>query len=136
MHVTNAVRWDISKEIVSMMEISPLKTNRPKADIHPWTPMILWWEKWMTNLVATTPITAKAMKNMYAELNRQKGLKRTYQKKYKDLQAIVTIAEHNVSLQQPTVVISTKAKANPKALKVASEGKARNLMVKGKVQSP
>ena len=35
-------------------------------------------EKWMTNLVATTPITAKAMKSLYAELNRQKDLKRTY----------------------------------------------------------
>ena len=34
--------------------------------------------KLMTNLVATTPITAKAMKNLYAELNRQKHLKRTY----------------------------------------------------------
>ena len=32
-------------------------------------------EKWMTNLVATMPITAKAMKNLYAELNRQKDLK-------------------------------------------------------------
>ena len=32
----------------------------------------------MTNLVATTPITAKAMKSLYAELNRQKDLKRTY----------------------------------------------------------
>ena len=31
--------------------------------------------KWMTNLVATTPITAKTMKNLYAELNRQKDLK-------------------------------------------------------------
>ena len=30
--------------------------------------------KWMTNLVATTPITAKAMKSLYAELNRQKTL--------------------------------------------------------------
>ena len=30
--------------------------------------------KWMINLVATTPITAKAMKSLYAELNRQKGL--------------------------------------------------------------
>ena len=29
----------------------------------------------MTNLVATTPITEKAMKNLYAELNRQKDLK-------------------------------------------------------------
>ena len=34
--------------------------------------------KWMTNLVATTPITTKAMKSLYAELNRQKDLKRTY----------------------------------------------------------
>ena len=34
--------------------------------------------KWMTNLVATTPITAKVMKNLYAKLNRQKDLKRTY----------------------------------------------------------
>ena len=34
--------------------------------------------KWMTTLVATTPITAKAMKSLYAELNRQKDLKRTY----------------------------------------------------------
>ena len=34
--------------------------------------------KWMTNLVATTPITAKAMKSLYAKLNRQKYLKRTY----------------------------------------------------------
>ena len=39
--------------------------------------------KWMTNLVATTPITAKAMKSLYAELNRQKDLKRTYRRRYK-----------------------------------------------------
>ena len=32
--------------------------------------------KWMTNLVATTPITAKTMKSLYAELNRQKDLKK------------------------------------------------------------
>ena len=31
--------------------------------------------KWMTNLVATTPIKVKAMKNLCAELNRQKDLK-------------------------------------------------------------
>ena len=34
--------------------------------------------KWMTNLVATHTITAKAMKSLYAKLNRQKDLKRTY----------------------------------------------------------
>ena len=47
--------------------------------------------KWMTNLVATTPITAKVMKNLYTKLNRQKELKRTYRRRYKDLQAVVTM---------------------------------------------
>ena len=46
----------------------------------------------MTNLVATTSITAKAMKNLYVELDRQKDLKQTYRKKYKDLQAVVSTA--------------------------------------------
>ena len=46
--------------------------------------------KWMTNLVATTPIMAKAMKSLYAKLNRQKDLKWSYKRKYKDLQAMVT----------------------------------------------
>ena len=64
----------------------------------------------MTNLVATTPITAKAMKNLYAELNKQKDLKRTYHKKYKDLQAVVTTAEQSVTVQQPTAVTGTKVK--------------------------
>ena len=34
--------------------------------------------KWMTNLVATTPITAKAMQSLHVEFNRQKEHKRTY----------------------------------------------------------
>ena len=75
--------------------------------------------KSMTNLVATTPITVKAMKNLYGELNSQKDLKRTYCRKYKDLQAVVITAEQNVLLQEPTVVTSTKAKATPQVLKVA-----------------
>ena len=44
MLVTNAVGWDISKEIARMMEISPLTTSKHKVDNHPQTPMILWWE--------------------------------------------------------------------------------------------
>ena len=73
------------------------------------TPMIQWWGKWMTNLVATTPITAKAMKSLYAELNRQKDLKWTYRKKYKNLLAVVTTTpEPHVTLQQPVVVTSSK----------------------------
>ena len=62
----------------------------------------------MTNLVATTPITTKAMKNLYAKLNKQKDLKRTYCKKYRDLQAVVTTVEQSVMVQQPTVVTGAK----------------------------
>ena len=46
--------------------------------------------KWMTNLVATIPIRAKAMMSLCAKMNRQKDLKRSYRRKYKDLQAMVT----------------------------------------------
>ena len=46
----------------------------------------------MTNLLATTPIMAKAMKSLYAEMNRQRDLKRLYRRKYKDLQAVATTA--------------------------------------------
>ena len=46
----------------------------------------------MTNLVATTPITAKAMKSLYAEMNRQRDLKRSYRRNYKDMQAVATTA--------------------------------------------
>ena len=81
----------------------------------------------MTNLVATTPITAKAMKNLYAELNKQKDLKRTYHKKYKDLQAVVTTAEQSVTVQQPTAVTGTKVKAAPKSLKQSLEERLREL---------
>ena len=81
--------------------------------------------KWITNLVATTPITAKATKNLHAELNRQNDLKQTYQRKYKDLQAVVTTAENNVTLQQPAVVMNTKVKANPQGLKASSGGKGK-----------
>ena len=42
--VINVEKWDISKEIVSMMEINPLIVNRHKEGKHPMTPMILWWE--------------------------------------------------------------------------------------------
>ena len=45
--------------------------------------------KWMTNLVVTTPITAKAMTSLYAKLNRQKDLRRTYRRRYNDLQTVV-----------------------------------------------
>ena len=87
MLATSVGKWDISKEIASMMEISPHMVDKSKKDLSTHDPVV---GKWMTNLVATTPITAKAIKSLYAELNRQKDLKRLYRQKYKDLQAVVT----------------------------------------------
>ena len=73
---------------------------------------------------------------MYAELNRQKDLKRTYHKKFKDLQAVVTTVEHNVSQQQPTVVMSTKAKGNTQVLKAAFGGKNKGSIGRRKGARP
>ena len=93
--------------------------------------------KWMTNLVATTSIMAKAMKSLYVELNRQKDLKWTYRKKYKDLQVVVTTTtEPHVTLQQPVVVASNKVNANLQALKVASGGPGKKFSGKGKGNKP
>ena len=79
----------------------------------------------MTNLVATTPITAKAMKNLYTKLNRQKDLKQTFQKKYKDLQAVVTTTDPHVTLQHLVIVTGSKVQANHPILKVASGGQGK-----------
>ena len=92
--------------------------------------------KWMTNLVATTPITAKAMKSLYAELNRQKDLKRSYRRKYKDLQAMVTTTtEPPVILPQPAVVTSNKVNPSPQVSKAAPIGQGKKISGKGKVLS-
>ena len=89
--------------------------------------------KWMTNLVATTPITAKAMKSLYAELNRQKDLERTYRKRYKDLQAVVTTTtDTSVTVLQPVTVTSSKVTPNPQVTKTTPAGKIRRLLIKGK----
>ena len=69
--------------------------------------------KWMTNLVATTPITAKAMKNLYAELNRQKELKRTYRRRYKDLQAVVTTSADTSATPSRPIPNSGNNKTTP-----------------------
>ena len=93
--------------------------------------------KWMTNLVATTPITAKAVKSLYAELNRQKDLKHSYQRKYKDLQAVVTMTtELPITLQQPVVVTSNKVNTGPQVLKAAPKGQGKKINGKGKGVKP
>ena len=90
--------------------------------------------KWMTNLVATTPITAKAMKSLYAELNRQKDLKRTY-RRYKDLQAVVaTTTDTSVMTSCPVAVTSSKVTTNTQVTKTTSAGQPRKTPDKGKAK--
>ena len=91
--------------------------------------------KWMTNLVATTPITAKAMKSLYTELNRQKDLKRTYRRRYKDLQAVVaTTTDTPATTSNPTIVTSSKTSPNVPIIKPSSTGQQRKLPDKGKAR--
>ena len=93
--------------------------------------------KWMTNLVATTPITTKAMKSLYAELNQQKDLKQSYRRKYKYLQAVVTTTTNpHATLQKPVVVTSIKANTGPPILKTALGGQGKKLVGKGKGVKP
>ena len=89
----------------------------------------------MTNLVATTPITAKAMKSLYAELNRQKDLKRTYRRRYKDLQAAVaTTTDTSVTGLHPVAITSSKVTSNTQVTKTTSARQPRKTPDKGKAK--
>ena len=86
----------------------------------------------MTNLVATMPITAKAMQSLVAELNRQKEPKRTYRRRYKDLQTIATRTTNpSVKVQPPVVVTSNKTSMSSPILKT-SLGQGKKIVGKGK----
>ena len=91
--------------------------------------------KWMTNLVATTPITAKAMKSLYTKLNRQKDLKRTYRRRYKDLQAVVaTTTNTPPTTTHHTVVTSSKNTQNIQPTKASTSGQQKKAPDKGKAK--
>ena len=91
--------------------------------------------KWMTNSVATTPITAKAMKSLYAKLNRQKYLKRTYRRRYKDLQAVVPTTTNTLAITLcPTIVTSSKATPNVQITKTSLAGQQKKIPDKGKAK--
>ena len=91
--------------------------------------------KWMTNLVATTPITAKAMKSLYAELNRQKELKRTYRRRYKDLQTVVaTTTNSPVTHSCPIMTTSSKTTQNVQTTKTSAAGQPKKTPEKEKTK--
>ena len=89
----------------------------------------------MTNLVATTPITAKAMQSLLVELNWQKELKRIYRYRYKDLQTVTTTTNSSVTLQPLISTAPIKTSANASPLKPSlSQGK--KILGKGKNTKP
>ena len=91
--------------------------------------------KWMTNLVATTPITAKAMKSLYAELNRQKDLKRTYRRRYKDLQAVVaTTTDTPVTTSCPIMTTNSKTTQNVQTTRTSAVEQPKKTPGKGKAR--
>ena len=91
--------------------------------------------KWVTNLVATTPITTKVMKNLYAELNRQKELKRSYRRRYKDLQVIVVTSTSTPAMtSHPTAVTSSKFTQNAQTIKTSATEPQKKTPDKGKTK--
>ena len=74
--------------------------------------------KWMTNLVATMPVTAKAMQSLLLELHRQKELKRAYRRRYKDIQTTST----NMSVTSQPLTSIASANINKSASPVKSTG--------------
>ena len=67
--------------------------------------------KWMTNLVATTPVTAKEMQSLLLELHQQRELKRAYRRHYKDIQTTSTVW---LSLHSPSQVLPVQAQVQLK----------------------
>ena len=91
--------------------------------------------KWMTNLVATTPITAKVIKSLYAELNRQKDLKRTNRRRYKDLQAVVaTTTDTPATSSHPAIVSNSRTIPNAQPTKTSLAGQQKRTPEKGKTK--
>ena len=89
----------------------------------------------MTNLVATTPIMAKAMKNLYAELNRQKELKMSYRRKYKNLQAVTaTITTTPTTTTHPILATSSRTPQNIQPIKTVTARQQKKAIDKGKVK--
>ena len=108
--------------------------NRPNQDTSSDTydPIV---GKWMTNLVATTPITAKAMKNLYAEMNRQKELQRSYRKRYKNLQAITAMTTITpTTTPHPLMATGDRAPQNTLPVKAVTVGQQKKTVDKGKVK--
>ena len=86
--------------------------------------------KWMTNLVATTPVTAKAMQSVLLELHRQKELKRAYRRRYKDIQTTSTSV---AVTSQPITSIASANISKSASLVKTTGSQVRKPVVKSKI---
>ena len=108
--------------------------NRPDQDTgsDTYDPIV---GKWMTNLVATTPIMAKAMKNLYTKMNRQKELKRSYRRKYKNLQAVTAMTTTTpTTTTHPIVTTNSRTPQGIQPVKVVTTGQPKKVIDKGKAK--
>ena len=75
------------------------------------------------------------MKSIYAELNRQKELKRTYRRRYKNLQATVATTTDTPAMTScPVAVTSSKITSNTQVTKTTPAGQQRKTPDKGKAK--
>ena len=75
------------------------------------------------------------MKSLYAELNRQKDLKRTYRRRYKDLQALVaTTTDTPAVTSHPTMFTSSRTTPNVQPTKTSLAGQQKKTLDKGKAK--
>ena len=90
--------------------------------------------KWMTNLVATTPVTAKAMQSLLLELHKQKELKRAYRRRYRDIQT--TSTNTSVTTSQPlTGIASTNTNKSTTPVKTTGS-QVKKPVIKSKSAKP
>ena len=87
--------------------------------------------KWMTNLVATTPVTAKAMQNLLLELHKQRELKRAYRQCYRDVQ---TTSTSMAVTTQPLTSIAGMSKGITPVKSIGSQ--IKKPVMKSKVAKP
>ena len=104
------------------------KTPPKQTDAEAYDPVV---GKWMTNLVATTPVTAKAMQNLLLELHKQRELKRAYRRHYRDVQ---TTSTSTAVTTQPLTSIAGMSKGITPVKSIGSQ--IKKPVMKSKVAKP
>ena len=105
---------------------TPLKQTATDAN----DPVVV---KWMTNLVATTPVTAKTMQSLLLELHKQRELKKAYRRHYRDIQ---TTSTSTATMSQPfTSIASTNTSKSTTPVKTTGS-QVKKPVIKGKIAKP